>query len=66
MKQDIATIAATAQDDILDVRVLAAMLHLHPVTIRLMSAAGTIPGKQIGNRWRFSRARIMAWLDGAA
>jgi hypothetical protein len=34
------------------------MLPLHPVTVRLKAASGEIPGKQIGNRWRFSRARI--------
>jgi excisionase family DNA binding protein len=38
------------------------MLRLHPVTVRLKAASGEIPGKQIGNRWRFSRARIEQWL----
>jgi excisionase family DNA binding protein len=41
---------------------LASMLRLHPVTVRLKAAAGEIPGIRIGNRWRFSRARIEEWL----
>jgi len=44
--------------DVLTANEVAAMLRLHPVTVRLKAASGEIPGKQIGNRWRFSRARI--------
>jgi excisionase family DNA binding protein len=50
--------------DVLDVSDLATMLRIHPVTIRLKAASGEIPGRQIGNRWRFSRKRIMEWLEG--
>jgi excisionase family DNA binding protein len=49
--------------EILDVADLATLLHIHPVTIRLHAAQGLIPGRQVGNRWRFRRERIMAWLD---
>jgi len=47
----------------MDAYEVAALLRLNPVTIRLKAAAGEIPGRQIGNRWRFSRARIEAWLS---
>jgi excisionase family DNA binding protein len=57
---------STALPDILDVADLAALIHIHPVTIRLHAAQGRIPGRQVGNRWRFRRDRIMAWLDEAA
>ena len=50
------------QSDVLTVAELAAMLRVHPVTVRLAAAAGKIPGKQIGNRWRFCRAVINSWL----
>jgi len=43
-------------DDTLDVFDIAALLHFHPVTIRLKAAAAEIPGRQIGNRWRFVRS----------
>jgi excisionase family DNA binding protein len=56
---------STAQDT-LTVAELSVMLRIHPVTVRIKAAAGEIPGRQIGNRWRFSRARIEAWLAQAA
>lgn len=49
--------------DVLDVAELATILRIHPVTVRLKAASGEIPGRQIGNRWRFSRKRIMEWLE---
>lgn len=49
--------------DVLDVSDLADLLRIHPVTVRLKAASGEIPGRQIGNRWRFSRKRIMEWLS---
>jgi hypothetical protein len=45
-----------AQTDILDVAGLATLLRIHPTTVRSHAAQGLIPGRQIGNRWRFSRA----------
>jgi excisionase family DNA binding protein len=48
--------------DILTADELAGMLHLHVVTVRLMAKSGEIPGRQIGNRWRFSRSRIVEWI----
>ena len=51
------------EQDVMDAYEVAALLRLNPVTIRLKAAAGEIPGRQIGNRWRFSRARIKAWLS---
>jgi excisionase family DNA binding protein len=56
-------LAPTAQTDILDVAALSVWLHIHPTTVRSHAAQGLIPGRQIGNRWRFSRARIEAWLS---
>jgi excisionase family DNA binding protein len=54
------------ENDVLDARQAAAILKVHPVTVRLQAAAGVIPGRQIGNRWRFSRARLNEWMRGAA
>jgi excisionase family DNA binding protein len=54
------------EDDVLDAKQAAVILKIHPVTVRLQAAAGQIPGRQIGNRWRFSRARIYEWLRAAA
>jgi excisionase family DNA binding protein len=34
--------------------------------VRLKAQAGEIPGRQVGNRWRLSRKRIMQWLETSA
>lgn len=52
-------------DDTLTAAEVGAILRIHPVTVRLNAAAGQIPGRQIGNRWRFSRTRINEWLKAA-
>jgi excisionase family DNA binding protein len=44
---------------------LGVILRIHPVIVRLKAAAGVIPGRQIGNRWRFSRTQINEWLNAA-
>jgi excisionase family DNA binding protein len=56
-------ITPIASPDILDVEDLAALLRLHPTTIRAHAAQGLIPGRQIGNRGRFKRTTIEAWLS---
>lgn len=53
------------QDDVMDAAEVAKLLRIHAVTARLKAAAGEIPGRQIGNRWRFSRKRISEWLQAA-
>ena len=45
---------------------LAEMLRIHAVTVRLKAEAGQIPGRKIGNRWRFSHSRINQWMQEAA
>ncbi len=52
-------------NDVLTAGEVAKILRIHPVTVRLKAAAGQIPGRQIGNRWRFSRERITEWLKAA-
>jgi excisionase family DNA binding protein len=56
----------SAAQDTLTAAELAVLLRIHPVTVRLKAAAGEIPGRQIGNRWRFSRTRINDWLAQAS
>jgi excisionase family DNA binding protein len=53
------------QDDVITAEQAATILKIHPVTVRLKAAAGQIPGRQIGNRWRFSRTRLNEWLRAA-
>lgn len=51
--------------DTTDANGAAVILKIHPVTVRLKAAAGQIPGRQIGNRWHFSRNRLKEWLRAA-
>jgi excisionase family DNA binding protein len=53
------------KDEVLTAEEVGKILKIHPVTVRLKAAAGVIPGRQIGNRWRFSRTRINEWLRSA-
>jgi len=56
---------AVQEQEVLNAVELSIILRIHPVTVRLKAAAGLIPGRQIGNRWRFSRTRINEWLMAA-
>jgi excisionase family DNA binding protein len=49
-------------EHLLNVRELAAYMHLSDRTILKMAAAGTLPGAKIGVEWRFKRELIDAWL----
>ncbi|HSJ73967.1 MAG TPA: helix-turn-helix domain-containing protein [Miltoncostaeaceae bacterium] len=43
----------------------AELLRLGPAAARAAAEAGEIPGRRIGGRWRFSRRRLIAWLEHA-
>jgi excisionase family DNA binding protein len=43
----------------------AALLGVHPVTLRRLAGAGRVPCRKVGREWRFSRATLMAWLAGS-
>jgi excisionase family DNA binding protein len=53
------------QQEVLTAEEVGKILRVHPVTVRLKAASGEIPGRQLGNRWRFSRTRINEWLMAA-
>ncbi len=53
------------ETEVMNVQEVAELLRIHQVTVRLKAAAGQLPGRQIGNRWRFSRTRLMEWLQVA-
>jgi excisionase family DNA binding protein len=58
-------VAIPEEQEVLNAEEVAKILRIHPVTARLKAAAGEIPGKRIGNRWRFSRTRLNEWLKAA-
>ena len=55
-------------NDILTLAEAAAILRVHPVTLRKRAVAWGVPHKRLGAEWRFSRAVLVSWLQdrGAA
>jgi excisionase family DNA binding protein len=37
------------------------ILHLHPKTVKRLSAEGTIPGMKIGKLWRYRASSLDEW-----
>ncbi len=46
-----------------DVNDAARFLKVHPETVRVMARSGRMPRLKVGGRWRFSPARVAAWVD---
>ena len=43
---------------------VAEMLQCSSAHVNNMAARGELPGRKCGKLWRFSRAKIMEWLEG--
>ncbi len=50
--------------DVLTVEQAADLLQLSGKTLKRLAQAGRIPGRRVGNQWRFSRQALMDWLAG--
>lgn len=44
---------------------VAELLQVHPKQIYRLLARG-LPGRRVGREWRFDRAEVLRWVDGAA
>jgi excisionase family DNA binding protein len=47
---------------VLTLEQLAELLSLDAETARALAEAGEIPGRRLGDEWRFSRKAIIDWL----
>jgi len=56
------------ESDVLTIKEAAALLRVHPVTLRKKAAAWGVPHRRLGSEWRFSRMVLTAWMQqqGAA
>jgi len=54
-----------ADDEVLDLREAAVLLGLDEQDVADEAARGNLPGRRIGDQWRFSRAHLLAWLGGS-
>lgn len=54
-------------DEVMTAVETAALLKLDEPDVLTAAASGELPGRRIGDHWRFSRGAILAWLaDDAA
>ncbi|MBA2630336.1 MAG: helix-turn-helix domain-containing protein [Thermoleophilaceae bacterium] len=59
-----ATVSSGDLPDVLTVEQAAELLQLSGKTLKRLAQAGRIPGRRVGNQWRFSRQGLMDWLAG--
>jgi Helix-turn-helix domain len=50
--------------EVLTLEQLATLLELDVEVVGALAGRGDIPGRKLGDEWRFSRAAILAWLAG--
>ncbi len=51
------------EKDVLNVEEAGEFLGFAPYTIREKARDGQIPGRKIGGEWRFSRRRLLEWIE---
>jgi excisionase family DNA binding protein len=56
------TVPEVAGGDVLNLAEAAALLKVHPETLRRRAVAWGAPHKRLGSEWRFSREVLLAWL----
>jgi excisionase family DNA binding protein len=54
--------AAIGFEPLLDAVEAAALLRMHPNTLRMKARLGEIPGRHIGKYWRFRISDLNEWL----
>jgi len=57
---------APAEEDIIGVERAAAILQIHPATLKKLARAKKIPARRIGRQWRFSESALRRHIGGAA
>jgi excisionase family DNA binding protein len=49
--------------EVLSLEDAAELLQVAPDDLQALAAAGELPGRKIGETWRFSRAAVLRWLE---
>jgi excisionase family DNA binding protein len=49
--------------EVLNVEQAAVFLGVSVWTVRKMACAGELPARKVGREWRFSRRRLLEWLE---
>jgi excisionase family DNA binding protein len=57
-----ADVHPTDAAEVLTLTDLSALLQVPETELAALAEAGDLPGRRIGDHWRFSRAAVLAWL----
>ncbi len=55
--------ATPAAREVMDIRQAAEYLAVSTDSLYRYAAEGTVPAFRLGNRWRFKKSRLDAWMD---
>jgi excisionase family DNA binding protein len=50
--------------EVLDAAEAAELLRVEPAAVKDLAERGELPGRKLGEQWRFSRTALLAWLSG--
>jgi excisionase family DNA binding protein len=50
------------EPDVLTLEEVAELLAVDPAAVAALARDGELPGRQIGEAWRFARTAVLAWL----
>jgi excisionase family DNA binding protein len=50
--------------EVLTVADAAELLRVEPDAVRALAESGELPGRRVGEDWRFARAALLRWLGG--
>jgi excisionase family DNA binding protein len=53
------------EPDVLTLEEVAELLAVDPAAVAALAREGELPGRQIGDVWRFARTAVLAWLAHA-
>ena len=59
-----ADLRPTEPTAVLTLDAAAELLQIEPGQVTALAEAGELPGRRIGDDWRFSREAVLAWLAG--
>lgn len=52
-----------AEDEVMNVREVAELLHVSEMTIYKLVNKGTLPAFKVGGQWRFKRELLDEWIS---
>ena len=54
------------EPDVLTLEEVAELLAVEPAAVAELAASGELPGRRIGQHWRFARTAVLGWLAHGA